>query len=79
MKGWEERKNGTGCFAGLSGDVIDMGELDFEQGHAADFCDGDPGQDNDHCHFQSELEEVGDEHAPEAADECIDSCERDQE
>jgi hypothetical protein len=54
-------------------------ELDFEQGHAADFYYGDPGEDDDHGHFQGELEEVSDEDAPQAADECVNSCERDKE
>ena len=56
-----------------------MGELDFEEGHAADLGYGDPGEDDDHGHFEGELEKVSDEDAPEAADEGVNSRERNQE
>src|SRR5271155_2988645 len=79
MKRGEKGEDGAGGFAGLPSDGVDVGELDFEEGHAADFGDRDPGEDDDHGHFQGELEEVGDEDAPEAADESVDAGERDQE
>lgn len=77
MKGRKERENRTRCFAGLAGDGVDVGELDFEEGHAADFGDRDPGEDDDHGHLQGKLEEVGDEDSPKAADEGVDAGERD--
>src|SRR5271163_330218 len=43
MEGRKEGEHGAGGFAGLTGDVIDVGELDFEESHAADFGYGDPG------------------------------------
>src|SRR5690242_12952215 len=78
MEGWEERKNGAGGVARLASNGINVGKLDFENRHASDFCDGNPGEHDDHGHFQSELEKVGDENSPEAADEGVDSCERNE-
>ena len=79
MKGWKEGKNGAGGVARLARDSVDVRELNFEHGHAADFCNGDPGEDDDHGHFQGELEKVGDEDAPETADEGVDPREGDEE
>ena len=58
---------------------VDMGELKFERGHAAEFCDGDPCEDDDHGHFEGKLEKVGDEHAPKTADEGVNSSERNEQ
>ena len=55
-----------------------MGELNFEHGHTAEFGDGDPGEDHDHGHLEDELEKVGDEDAPESADESVDAGERNE-
>src|SRR4029077_7219597 len=79
MKGWEEGKNRAGGFTGLARDGVNVGKLDLEKGHAADFCDGNPGEHDDHGHFQGELKEVSDKNSPEAADEGINSGERDEE
>ncbi len=45
----------------------------------ADFRDGNPGEDDDHSHFQNELEKIGDEHSPEATDEGVNAGEGNQD
>ena len=79
MKRGEEGKDRAGGVARFMRQGVDVRELEFERGHAADLCDGDPREDDDHGHFESELEKVGDEDAPEAADECVNSSERNEQ
>ena len=71
---WKEGKKeriDAGGLSGLTHHAIHVGQLDFEHGHAAKFGDRDPRQHDDHGHLQNELEQIGDQHAPEAADECV--------
>lgn len=46
------------------GFTADHAETKGKSADTADLADGDPGQDDDHAHFEDELEKVGDENAP---------------
>ena len=77
-KVWKEvERIGNGA-AGLCGFGADDAEAQRERADAADFRDGNPGEDDDHAHFQNELEKIGDEHSPEATDEGVNAGERNQ-
>jgi len=71
MKRWEEGKDVAGSFAGSAGGGVHMRKLHFEQRDAADLRDSDPGENHNHGHFQDELKKVGDQNAPQPADERV--------
>ncbi len=54
-------------------------EAQCECADAADFRDGDPGEHDDHAHFEDELEKIGDEHTPKAANKGVNTGERNQD
>ena len=79
MEGRKEGENRTGGLSRLTHHAIHVGQLDFEHGQAAKFGDGDPREHDDHGHLQNKLEQIGDQHAPEAADEGVNAGEGDED
>src|SRR5579871_665066 len=78
-KVWKEIERIGDSTAGFCGFGADDAEAQRERADTTDFGDGDPGENDDHSHFQDELEKIGDEHAPEATDECVNSSEGNQD
>ena len=79
MEVGQESHRVCGLDSALSNIVLDYLQLNLQRLHPADLGHGNPGQHDDHGHLQRKLKQVGDQHSPESADECVNTGEGNQD
>ena len=75
---WKKSRRIGGWSASGLHVVLDCLQMRLKFMHAADLCDSDPSQNNNHCHLERELKKIGHQHSPQSAYERVEPGKRNE-